>query len=131
MTDCEDTAVTILEFEQGAVGELMTSWALQASDPPWNESLAIYGTKGVLHASRKVTDPGSSLSLGRPGEGGGFVDVPLEPSDRMAGLLAELAECIEPGREPLTSGTEGRRSLEVVLAAYWAAETRAVVELPL
>jgi UDP-N-acetylglucosamine 3-dehydrogenase len=129
MTDCEDTTVTILEFEGGAVGELMTSWAVQAADPPWNESLAIYGTKGVLHVTRKLTDPGGTLSIGRNGSGGGFVDVALEQSDRRRALLRDFATSIESGAEPLTSGVEGRRTLEVVLAAYRAAAQRTVVEL--
>jgi predicted dehydrogenase len=128
MTDCEDTAVTILEFEQGAVGELMTCWAVRAADPPWGESLAVYGTEGVLHATRKLTEPGSVLSLSRNGEG--FESVLLQPSDRRVGLLKDFARAIDTAREPLTSGTEGRRTLEVVLAAYRAAEQRAVVELP-
>ena len=38
---------------------------------------------------------------------------------------------IESGRQPLINGPEGRRSVEIILAIYKAAETGKVVRLPL
>jgi predicted dehydrogenase len=60
--------------------------------------------------------------------------VPISPADDLyavAAVLADLAEAIAEGREPIASGAHGLRALEATLAAYAAAHTGRTIRLPL
>ena len=46
-------------------------------------------------------------------------------------LFADVLQSIAEGRPPLIDGTEGRRSVEIILGIYQAAEARATIDLPL
>lgn len=118
----EASGVTILKFENGAIGEVAVNWMVR--NAPWMDMLWLYGERGSIHNVGALRLD-SGLRPGGPTE----VDVP--PGDPFAEQIRHFARCVLDGREPLTNGPEARRTLEVVVAAYRSAETGSVVKLPL
>lgn len=118
----EVAAVLSLQFAGGAVGEVVASWAVRRS--PWGELLFLTGERGVLHNV-------GGLFLATPETDGAFQAVPVPPGDAFTEEIRHFVQCVTDGRTPLTDGLEGRRSLEVCLAAYRSARTGRVVRLPL
>ncbi len=109
----ESSAVVTLRFESGAIGELACSWA--ASHAPWYELMWLQGTRGMVH-----NVPRGSLSyyseLLSEDEQYKKIDILNEYS--FTRELRHFSECLRQGKTPLTDGSEGRKTLAVVLAAY-------------
>jgi UDP-N-acetyl-2-amino-2-deoxyglucuronate dehydrogenase len=136
----EDAAVATLKFAHGALGVIEAS---TAAYPGYLKRIEIHGSEGsaameeedvvawdfakknrgdaAVHArmaARISTAGGASdpTAIGHHGHTEQFRDV-----------LAAIAE----DRAPAIDGREGRRSVEIILAIYKAAETGKVVKLPL
>ena len=136
----EDTAVATLKFANGALGVIEAS---TAAYPGYLKRIEVHGSEGsaameeedvvawdfskkvkadaAVHrrmAERVSTDGGASdpAAIGHHGHTAQFRDV-----------LAAISE----NRAPAIDGPEGRRSVEIILAIYKAAETGKVVKLPL
>ena len=121
----EDTNAALVGFAGGAMGMLATSWAVRHSAP--NPHFAVFGTEGTCWAaSGQLFLQSTKL----PGYDKPAV-YPTESLDTVAAECAHFVECIQSGRSPIMSGLEGRRDLEVVLAAYKSAQTGRTVKLPL
>lgn len=121
----EDSAVTLLEFEKGAIGEVCHIWAVRRS--PWYEMLYLYGTEGSLHNIGGVYLD----SQKRPECDQGFTKIEVPPAHSFTEELRHFGECILNDKEPLTNGRDARKTLEVVIAAYRSAQEGRVVTLPL
>lgn len=116
----EDTAVLALEFENGAVGTLVCTWAAK---PGRGQGFWIYGTEGALFFE------GGKLTLKSPdGDGMTFK---IRRDDSISREIEHFVKCVAEGRTPRSSGEEAFRSLQVAIAAYRSAETGMAVELPL
>ena len=61
----------------------------------------------------------------------GYVKHGIEPKDHFTEEIRHLGECILADREPLTSGVDTRKTMEICIAANRAMETQSVVRLPL
>ena len=131
----ESIAFILLEFENGALGDLAVIWthkpALIDLFNPWFESFYLYGDKGAIHnigGLHVFSEPDSRFSSG-------FTEVPFgktmkelwEQSFEIE--MRHFIDCILERRVALTSGEECRRSLEVVLACYESAHTGKAVLL--
>jgi len=115
----------VLRFAGGALGTVLASF-----DNRFRENyLSISGTRGSLKAEgtlwrqsvgsvRALTDRGAETF--QPPSGG---------PDPYRQQVRHFAECIREDRTPLVDGGEGLRDLEVCLAAYEAARSRAVVRI--
>ncbi|MBI2914836.1 MAG: Gfo/Idh/MocA family oxidoreductase [Firmicutes bacterium] len=122
----EDTAHVSMSFESGAAGDLITSWAVRQSGP--QPRFSAYGTEGSLWVM--MDDPDSVyFDSTRLPEGSGAVRVSVPKTDTFEAECRHFVDCILQGKEPIMSGEEGRKDLEVVLAAYKSAETGLPVEL--
>jgi predicted dehydrogenase len=117
--DGETSSVTILKFEGGAIGEIAVNWTVR--HPPWMDMLFLYGEGGSIH-----------------NVGGLLLDSHREPAttrievgkeDPFALQLRHFAGCVLNRAQPLTSGVDARRTLEVCLAGYRSAATGQVVRL--
>lgn len=117
----ETSAVTILRFSGGGIGEIAINWS--ARHPPWADMLYLYGDRGSIH-----NVGGLHLHSDRRG-GPGPVDVPF--ADPFAEQIRHFARSVLDGWEPLTNGSDARKTLEVCLAAYESARSGQVVRLPL
>jgi len=140
----EDWAWAMMEFESGAVGDLLATWS--AFRVPWGESFVVFGEKGTVHAipwAVKYREPSQIASEkrspprepgDRAGKSRGFV--PLEPDT--AGLptgemyideMLHFAECCRTGAEPVSSGRDNLGTMRVVFGIYESARRGAAVEL--
>jgi len=136
--DTEDTGIILLEFKKGGVGEITTSFSLK--DPFVRVNLdimplSLYGERGAIHLD--ASDHLHVYSDDLPVDFWGMVDIPVAPrvfepqKDPFANAIDHFVDCILNDREPLTSGEEGLKSLEVIMAAYRSLEKGSIVSLPL
>lgn len=116
----EASALTILKFADRAIGEVAVNWMVR--NPPWMDMLWLYGDNGSIH---------NIGGLHVDSERGGPRVEEVPATDPFAEQIRHFARCVLEDREPLTSGPEARRTLEVVVAAYRSAATGTVVNLPL
>ncbi len=106
-------------FESGCIGEVTALWAVRKA--PWYEGVWVYGTEGSVYRLNDLFWDSSD----------GYVKLDTPEADSFTEELRHFGQCILEHRQPLTSGEEARRSLEVVLAAYRSADTEEIVRLPI
>jgi len=104
----EDTASVQILFENGSIGEIFTSWAMQR--PYGTHDLHIIGDKGELF--------GTGNTLYYLPEG---YDQPacikLPEVDTMTEQMGYFVDCVREGKRPLHSVEESRDVLRVILDA--------------
>lgn len=129
--DVEDFCIATVRYENGAIGLIETSSFLQ--DAPLEGSVRgdrVYGTEGELVVSDPVyirTNAETDL-----GNGGIWHQIPADDL-RSAGVrfIEDFAESILTDTEPPVTGEDGRKALELVVAAYTAGNEGETVTLPL
>jgi len=112
----EDSAQVLVRFDNGVVGQLLTSWAYDP--PPGTERFSIVGESGTLRSD------GMSLMLTRRGSSNETYD--FEAVDSYALEIGHFADCLRTGRRPLHTEKEGIDVLCLILAAYEGARTRTI-----
>lgn len=122
----EDVGQLLMRFRNGAVVSLDTSWTRPKSYPIWgdvkidlkaenaNVSINCFPRQMNHYDDRTMRHSGTS-----PGE------------DLDALMLEEFTACIRENREPLVTGEDGMRAVEVALAAYKAGEQKQAVQVEL
>lgn len=137
-----DSAWLMMEFEDGALGVHEVGWCLPEEWAKWQKPsswggfgdvrMNVLGTEGNLNLDFTPMD-----LFGCDREGWKLPDTRHWPS--MHGKLVGAAkleiehffECILEDKQPLVTGADGRRSLEVMLAAEKSIAEGHAVELPL
>jgi predicted dehydrogenase len=124
----EDTAVAVFRFPGGVLGEIATGIVFVAGD----NSVELYGTggmavlSGVDLASRDLTE-GGFLKTYRVGEPRRWSVSPIVPRFKTGRLHHQnplnFLEALRRGTPPPVTLEDGRRAVEMILAAYRAAET--------
>ncbi|MGD6818830.1 Gfo/Idh/MocA family protein [Metabacillus sp. 113a] len=126
--DVDDNAVCVLKTASGTLGTLTASWSYTGKE---DNSTILYCEHGII---RLEDDPIHSMivqyangeivkyELGKiqSNEDGGQVST---------GVIDHFAECILENKEPLVTGEEGKKSLEVILAALKSSETKQIVAI--
>ncbi len=131
---CEDNALVLFKFRNGAVGELVTSWTIRN---PWNEIMEIYGNKGTVIVDILSSRPLAVFIPKSRNEGWFYPSIELSGGwpgwllDSIAREVEHFIDCIRSNEEPLVKGEDGRAALELALAAYSSAEKGRPVRLPL
>lgn len=134
--ESEDIVNGLLEYRSGATGVIQASTAFW---PGYTERIEIHGTKGtaVLSGDRMTTwdvldDEEANAADPAPVS----ANVASGSSDPMAIAVTtferqfqDFGEAIQNHRDPLITGEEGYRALEVVLGIYEACRGRRRVEL--
>ncbi len=119
----EDNASALLEFTDGTIGSFDVSWTTR----PYEVTTMLYGQRGTLRTTVGATQPVSiqlANTAGDPNHRLGPVRHPRVPAaSRHGGPYRHFIDCIRLGKRPLVSGTEGRATLAVILAAYASART--------
>ncbi len=127
----ENTTLTNVKFKNGAMGDLIVCMKIRQPGP--DAQFHVYGTDGSLWFSYAPPHDGLTVHSVK-------VDEYKEPkklgwdvleAQGYEGMHEHFINCILEDREPTMSGEEGRKDLEVVLAAYRANETGMDVKLPL
>jgi predicted dehydrogenase len=137
-----DCAWLTIEFEDGALGVHEVGWCLPEEWAGWDRP-STWGGFGDVRMNVIGTDGALNLN---------FTPMDLYACDRdgwklpdtrhwptMNGKLAGAAkaevehffECVLNDQEPLVSGLDGRRSIEIMLAAEMSISEDRIVELPL
>jgi predicted dehydrogenase len=128
-----DVVMGIIKFRNGAVGGLEINWALPTTWTRLLESrLHVVGTKGAVFVD--VVDMGLEVYSEAGAE---YLDTVHWPvvRGRLVGALREeighFIECVAEDREPLVTGEDGLRSLEIALALIKSSKEGRPVALPL
>jgi len=136
----EDTAMATLKFANGALGIIEASTAIY---PGYLKRIEIHGSAGSAvmeeediikwdFAERTPEDAEIEKKMSqRVSGGGGAADPKAIGHHGHARQFADVLKAIQQGSQPLIDGPEGRRSVEIILAIYLAAETGETVRLPL
>ncbi|MFC7375751.1 Gfo/Idh/MocA family protein [Brachybacterium sp. GCM10030268] len=117
----EDSAQILVRFDNGSVGQLVTSWAYDAA--PGTDRFSVVGEKGSLSSD------GTTLRVKIRGEDEEQV-FEHEAVNTFAAEIADFVECLETGRRPLNTEAEGIAVLGIILAAYESARTGEAVDVP-
>lgn len=111
--DGEDTASVQIRFENGAIGEILTSWAFPL--PHGTHQIHVIGERGQLFGSENTL-------YHLPNGAKEPVEYKLESADTFTDQLAHFAECLQTGTRPLHGAQEGRDVLELILRATASAD---------
>ena len=122
-TDVDDNAVCILKSESGIIGTLAASWAYTARE---DNSTIIYGEHAIL---RLEDDPDYSLVVQyKNGEVVKYALGAIQSNEAggqtSSHTIDHFVASILQDTEPLINGDEGKKSLEVILAALESMETK-------
>ena len=109
----EDTASVQVRFENGVIGEILTSWAFPL--PHGTHHIHIMGDKGEIFGSDNTL-----YHLPRGAKEPTRRD--FEPADTFVEEIAHFADCLRGGQRPIHSVEEGRAVLELILTASQTAE---------
>jgi predicted dehydrogenase len=110
-----DTAVVVCRFESGALGQQLYTFA---SPDPGGPEAVVHGTTGSLEVHTGYGQPTGGLLHRRPDDpSGAWVVHGAEYDDTFAPAIADWLGACRNGTEPVMSGREGLRDLEVVAAA--------------
>jgi predicted dehydrogenase len=110
--EIDDVVLSLLRFQCGALGYLGSAYAI-----PSVFTLNLYGTEANLYS-----DGGKTLRIKKNGESEPRA-VPLVPVDSHVMELEGFARSIREDRQPLVTGEEGLRALQVVVASIRSADT--------
>ena len=123
----EDTAIALLRFRSGALAELTGTFGLRAG--PHEHRITFYGPGGAvdLHSRRGVT------ALSERQFGDRELHPLLEEPEWDSGfrrMWQDYARGMATGAPTRVTAEDGRRAVELILAAYQSAEERRTVALP-
>jgi predicted dehydrogenase len=133
--EAEDVGVAVLRFASGALG------TVEGSTLTWPQNLegsvALFGERGSVEiggtALNRITLWKVNGQLEQESEilTSQRVDPPSVYGYSHREVIRNFAQAIMDGKEPGTPGEEARKSLELVLAIYQAAQTGVEIKLPL
>ncbi len=136
----EDVATATLRFANGALGVIE---ATTAAYPGYLKRIELHGIAGSAvmeeedivkwdFAEEAPEDAEVRQQMAQKVSGGGGAADPAAIGHHgHTCQFADVLQAIEQGTGPLIDGVEGRRSVEIILAIYQAAETGQRVALPL
>lgn len=127
-TDVDDNAVCVLKMDSGIIGTLAASWSYNAAQ---DNSTVIYGEKATL---RLEDDPVHSLIIQHTnGEVERFeldaIQTNEEGGQTTSHVIDHFVDAVVNDKEVPVSGEEGKKSLEVVLAALESNESKTIVKV--
>ncbi|WP_166242294.1 Gfo/Idh/MocA family protein [Paenibacillus turpanensis] len=126
-TDVDDNSVCLLRMKSGAIGTLVASWTYYRGE---DNSTIVWCQNGVLkigtHPEDQVIVELRDGSVERMKVG----EIATNTKQTTSGVIDEFVKSIRNGTPPSVPGEEGLKSLQVILAAFEADESRSVVAIP-
>jgi len=138
--EVEDAAVASLRFANGALGVIEATTAAYPGALKRIEIHGSTGSAGILEEdictwdfakSRKSDEALLARMTGKTATGGGAADPAAIGHHGHTLLFKDFLAGLKKKKQPLVGGDEGRKSVEIILALYKAAETGKAVQLPL
>lgn len=117
--DGEDTAQVLVRFENGVVGNIITSWAFDPSGS--TERFSVVGERGSLYSY------GKELYVKMRGQEPEII--PFESVQTFVAEIADFVTCLSTGRRPIHTEAEGIQVLEIILGAYQSDAEKRIVEM--
>lgn len=129
--EVEDTAVAVLKYKNGAFGVIQGTTSVNPGQEPRFEIHGEHGTIIYGDSGFKVwkTLDGDSVPLVTEGSAEGADDPHAISSDGHYILIDDLIHAVRENREPLISGEEARKSVDLILAIYESSRTGKEVKL--
>lgn len=151
---CGDNAAIIIRFKKRGISVIDTSFSMPENHPldirleligskgfldinQLNSSLIVQSMNGInqftednesIVAKEKLVDRWTeNMRKGQKCR----VPIGFSHSEGQRNKLIHFIECIQNNREPLVSGEDGKRDLEIAIAAHLSIDSRKPVELPL
>jgi len=120
--ETEDTAEIVLKFRSGVIAEIHLDFVRR----DYSRNCALIGEKGsiVWNYPEKLVKAYSAQ-----GRRWRTFDISGEPNDMYVHEMKHFIRCVQGKEEPLVSGEEGKRTLEIALAAKQSAKTGKIVRL--
>jgi UDP-N-acetyl-2-amino-2-deoxyglucuronate dehydrogenase len=134
--EAEDTAVAILEFANGAVGQL---YATTAAYPGYPRRVEITGTQGtvilehdrIIAANLKSASAATAILTESGGDQNQSASTATVSDFRgHQAVVQDFLQAVKENRAPACDGIEGRRSVALIEAIYRAADAHAGVSIP-
>ena len=138
--EVEDVAVATVKFENGALGVIEASTAAYPGSLKRIEISGSHGTAILEEEDIKMwefaemTDEDHRIQsemIGKNETGGGAADPAAIGHHGHTEVFTDFVRAIGSDGTPLVDGHEGRRSVEIILAIYKAAQSNGPVQLPL
>jgi predicted dehydrogenase len=135
--EAEDFGAAIIEFRNGAIGIIEGTADVYPTN--LNETLSIFGEKGSVVIGGLAVNRLETWRFADNEMIGDREDVILNPAEKdpptvygfgHTALFYDFIEAIEQNREPLISGENGKKTLEIILAIYKSQKTGLPVDLP-
>jgi predicted dehydrogenase len=138
--EVEDVGVAAIRYKNGAMGVIE---ATTSAFPGLLKKTEIHGTQGTVIVEQddvllwkfekesKKDEAIRQRFAQKIGGGGGASDPKAISYTGHMEQLKDFLKAIDSGRQPLVTGEDGRKSVEIILAIYQAAKTGRTVELPL
>jgi predicted dehydrogenase len=132
----DENAVSIVEFEGGAIGVVENSWAKHGG---MEDGVEVYGTGGVVYAdlfrgnsALTYSDTGYGYAMEKAGSTRGWTFTMFEEAFNQGypQELKHFIECVREDKEPVVTAEDGRAALELIYAAYHSARIGQRVRLP-
>lgn len=117
--DGEDSAQVLVRFENGIVGNIVTSWAYVPS--PTTDKLTIVGEKGHMYSN------GKDLHYKLHGEEPQTISFTVDNSYEVE--MIDFVQRLAEKKRPIHTEVEGIQVLQIILNAYTSAETGTIVKL--
>jgi predicted dehydrogenase len=133
----EDFGAAIVEFESGSVGIIEGSADVFPTN--LNETLSIFGESGTVVIGGLAVNKIKTWRFEDADMLGDREENVLNPDEKdpptvygfgHAALFRDVVMSIESGQDPMISGMEGKKALEIILAIYKSQRTGLPVDLP-
>ncbi|MEK6646400.1 MAG: Gfo/Idh/MocA family oxidoreductase [Candidatus Firestonebacteria bacterium] len=133
--EVEDVGMALIKFKNGAFGIIEASTAVYPGTGNPGR-IEIHGENGtIIYENGMIThwdiegEEKKDSKIERKDEG--FADPLSIPSQGHKVQIADMCDAIENNREPLVTGEEARKSVEIILAIYKSSKLGMTVKLPL
>ncbi|HWV25195.1 MAG TPA: Gfo/Idh/MocA family oxidoreductase [Thermomicrobiales bacterium] len=121
----DDTGLLMLKMSNGVPVSLDTSWSRPSNWPIWGGvTIDVIGEGGVLFANA-FNDTYEMAEDRTPSYAWKPVEVSGDPE-----MIASFIDAVRNDTEPLVTGEDGLRAVQVALCAYESARTNAPVQIP-
>jgi UDP-N-acetyl-2-amino-2-deoxyglucuronate dehydrogenase len=125
--EVEDWITLSMRYENGAIGNLLASSCAKGNESTGDR---IYGTAGQIGFGRGVLRVYTDLDV-EGLEQGAWNEIELPRVETRQVFIERFAQAVHEGKAPDIPGEEGRKTLEVIYAAYRSGETHQPVPLPM
>lgn len=135
--EAEDFGAAIVEFASGALGIIEGSADIYPTN--LNETLSLFGERGTVVIGGLAVNKIETWRFADAEAFGDTEEKVLNPNEKdpptvygfgHAALFKDFIDAIDSDREPLVSGQNGKKALEIILAIYKSQKTGLPVDLP-